>query len=75
KIFKADGSNLLVSKSLGWIEKKLPLNQFIRIHHSFVVNIKKIDRYDKKNNYLFLKNGKHLSVSIRKSPDLFRHFA
>ncbi|WP_113926084.1 LytR/AlgR family response regulator transcription factor [Cognataquiflexum aquatile] len=75
KIFKADGTDLLVSKKLAWIENKLPKNQFFRIHHSFLVNVKKIDRYDKKNNFLFLKNGHHLSVSFRRSSDLIRHFA
>lgn len=75
RIYKVDGSELLVSKSLGSIEKKLPQNQFFRIHHSIIVNIKKIERYDKKNNLLYLKNGEALSVSVRKSPELIKYFA
>jgi len=66
---------LLISKSIGQLESRLPENRFIRVHQSYSVNVTKILRYDKAENYLILKSGEKLSVSVRKKTNLTKRFA
>ncbi|GGZ31710.1 DNA-binding response regulator [Echinicola pacifica] len=65
-IFQENGKTIKVSKTLKNIHEKLPQHIFHRVHDKYVVNIKKIDSYDRRDNYLFLKNGEKISISIRK---------
>lgn len=74
-IFKINGTKLLISKNLGIIEEKLPIEQFIRIHHGILVNVKQIMRIDKKEDYVILRNGDKLSGSTRRMKDLKKYFA
>lgn len=74
-IFRIDGTKLIVSKNLGTIEETLPPEQFIRIHHGTVVNVKQILRIDKKDDYLILKGGEKISGSSRKMKDFKKYFA
>lgn len=74
-IYKTNKTKLLVSKSLGTIEEKLPPEQFIRIHHSFLVNVKQLLRIDKKDDYVVLKSGDKISGSTRRMKDLKKYFA
>jgi two-component system, LytTR family, response regulator len=75
EIFLEGNKHLLVSKALGQMIPKLPTTHFLRIHQSIVVNLTKIRQYDKNENYLILKNGEKLSVSIRKNSNLSKRFA
>jgi two-component system LytT family response regulator len=68
------GKKLLISKAIGQVESRLPSNRFIRVHQSFTVNVSKIQRYDKAENYLVLKSGEKLSVSVRKNINLTKRF-
>ncbi|ERM80718.1 hypothetical protein P872_21300 [Rhodonellum psychrophilum GCM71 = DSM 17998] len=74
-IHKADGSQILVSKNLKVIQEKLPIGQFIRMHHKLLVNVKQILRIDKKEDFVLLKGGIQLSGSSRKMKDLKKYFA
>lgn len=65
---------LLISKSIGLVESKLPENRFVRIHQSYTVNLSKILRYDRAENYLVLRSGEKLSVSLRKNSNLTKRF-
>jgi two-component system, LytTR family, response regulator len=73
-LFLDGNRKLLISKALGQVESKLPENRFIRIHQSFTVNVTKILRYDRSENYLVLKSGEKLSVSVRKNTNLTKRF-
>ena len=42
-------SNIIVLSSLRNFEKKLPLNKFLRIHKSYVINLDKIDNISSKS--------------------------
>jgi two-component system LytT family response regulator len=65
------GVKKMVSKSLGTYEHRLESsNLFVRIHDSILANCTKFDHYDKKEGYMFLKNGDKISVSVRKSANL-----
>jgi two-component system LytT family response regulator len=65
------GETKLLSKPIGVFEKRLEdSNLFIRIHDSFLANSTKFLRYDKRDNYLILKNGEKISVAVRRSSSL-----
>lgn len=67
-----DGEKVIISKSLGLVEERLPKTIFVRIHQSILVNVTHVRRYDRKENYLYLKNNEKLSVAIRKKNQLQR---
>lgn len=75
RFFLEDGRELILSKPIGHYKKRLEeSNLFVRIHHSFLANSMKFLRYDKKEGYMFLKNGDKISVSVRKSTSLNNGF-
>ncbi len=70
-----DGSRLMVSKNLGEYEEMLGDYGFFRIHHSHLVNIDFISKYDKKNGgVLILKDNTQVPVSLRKKNILLKIF-
>lgn len=63
----ADGSKIVVSKSLKEYEAMLDQHGFIRVHHSHLVNISKILRFVKADGgTLILENNQEIPVSQRK---------
>ena len=66
-IVSIDGTKTTLSKSLKYVEYKLPKTIFQRIHKSYLVNLNYVSRFNKINNLLVeLTNGENLPVSIRK---------
>jgi two-component system LytT family response regulator len=62
-----NGKKMLVSKSLGEMEEMLPSDQFPRIHHSTIVNLKYITHFVRTDGgYVQLENGEKLMVSKSK---------
>ena len=55
KVFNKDGNYILHRSTLKDILSKLPINQFIQTHRSFVVNIRHISSWDA--NFIYI--GKH----------------
>lgn len=74
EIYLDNGKKILISKNLKSIEEHLADDRFIRVHQSYLVNGKFIDRYDKKHNFLHLKNDEKISVSIRMKANIFKYF-
>ena len=63
---------LISSKNIGYYEDLLSTIHFFRIHNSYLVNIKKIERYIKgKNGSVELEDGSILEVSGRRKDELF----
>jgi len=63
------------SKNLGYYEKVLNAAQFIRSHHSFIVNIVYIQAFQKgRSGLLILKNGDEIPVSQRRMNDFKEYF-
>lgn len=64
-----DKQNLLVTKTLKEYEKLLDEHGFVRVHQSHLVNVDQIKEYVKtEGGYLVMKDGAHVSVSVRKKP-------
>ena len=55
---------LVISRTLKEVEEVLQGNDFCRIHHSYVINMKFVDRYIRgEGGEVIMKNGVHLPVS------------
>lgn len=77
--FEADGSytkcttsstTIVVSKNIGDIEKELPTQCFFRCHHSFIINIKHIQKVElNRSGTILCSNGQILSISQRKKKE------
>jgi two-component system LytT family response regulator len=69
----ADGTNLLVTKTLKEFDKMLADFEFIRVHQSHLVNAEHIREYAKtEGGYLVMKDGSRVPVSIRKKPEVIK---
>jgi len=67
-----NGKELVISKSLREHEEMLPKQDFIRTHHSYLVNINHITRYEKMGNFLVSIDGSKIPVSVRKKEVVFQ---
>ena len=65
KFMLDDGSEYLISKSLGFVERYLKNNNFIRCHNSYLINAMKIEKYCNKLK-LATVLGYNIPVSRRK---------
>ena len=62
-----DKTSVVISRSLNEVEKTLKDLSFVRIHHSYIVNLKYITSYEKgKGGSVSLTNGKKLEISFRR---------
>lgn len=68
-----DGSEILVSKNLKSYEGVLDGDKFLRIHHSYLVNIQHIKRFERsEGGMLVMDNDRILPVSVRKKDNLMQ---
>ncbi len=66
-----NGTNLLVSKSLKEFDDLLSDHQFFRIHKTFLINLKYLNRIVKKEGgYAVMKSEIELPISLRKRTEL-----
>ena len=63
KIFTRNGKNFVCSKTLKEVEKNLPDDQFIRIHHSHLVNIYEITAMKKGEGMIEINHETLLPIS------------
>ena len=65
KIYTAEGT-FLKNKTMGYFEKTLDPNQFIRTHRSYIINVQQITRiepYEKESYMGILKSSAQVPVS------------
>lgn len=66
---------VLSSKNLGKLEKELPENIFFRCHHSYLVNLTKINSFiPGRSGALILKNNQEIPVAQRRMNELKEKF-
>jgi two-component system LytT family response regulator len=59
-----DGRKILSPRTLKDYELELAgLNDFMRVHHSFVINLQKVTRYLKSSEEIVLQNDRRIPVS------------
>ena len=74
-IYTDSDDRFYVSKTLKEIEDMLKGHNFVRVHHSHIVNILHVKRYIKgRGGELVLKNGEVIPVSRNKKEDLMKLF-
>jgi len=63
----SNGAHEVIDKSLGEVEKMLQSRCFLRIHRSYLVNMKRVREMEVKDNrLLILLRGNQLPVARRK---------
>lgn len=68
-----DGKTIVSSKNLGEYEKQLPNNLFFRIHHKYLVNLKKVSSINKEGGrYCEMLNSSFLPISKRRQEEFNR---
>ncbi len=73
--FFTDRKQILVSKTLGHFESIIDNDHFIRTHQSYLVNMRHVTQFDKRNGgFLILPNGVEIPVSTRKKEEVLAHF-
>jgi two-component system LytT family response regulator len=68
--FLLNGKKIMSSRNLGEYNTILDHNYFFRIHHSYIINIRQIEKISKKDGYFCeLSNGTILPVAKRRQED------
>ena len=72
-IYLRNSQKHIATKSIGEIEELLPENNFIRIHHSYIINVDFLYKIIKNDGYIVeLSDNTQLNVSRRKQEDLMQ---
>ncbi len=73
QLFVTGGRNFMVSKTLKDFEEILPLERFIRIHNSYIVNKAFVEKYIRGDGgQAVLSNGAVLDISKRRKAEFLR---
>ncbi len=65
---------LLISKTMKSFESLLKNGEFMRVHHTYIVNMNHVLKFvSKDGGYLILKNGTNIPVSQRKRPEIVKY--
>jgi two-component system LytT family response regulator len=74
-IFIKDKDSVQVSKSMKEIESLLPVEIFLRVHHSAIINLMYVDKYHPgENNTIELIGGNLVPLSRRRKSDFLDRF-
>jgi two-component system, LytTR family, response regulator len=75
RMFMADKSEMLLSKTLGDVEELLCEYDFFRIHHSTLINLKQVKKYIRgEGGEVIMSNGKNLIVARTRKTDFLNVF-
>ncbi len=69
-IFLNTGKEIIATKTLKEVQKKFNFPEFLRVHNSYLINLKYVSEYNKSLSELTLSNGTIVSVSRRKKAEL-----
>lgn len=69
-VFFSDGKKLMLSKKLKEVESVLYFPMFFRVHNSFIVNLNKIQAYNKKEGFLIIGDNVYIPVSRSKRAEI-----
>jgi two-component system, LytTR family, response regulator len=74
-LFLKNGKSITCIKTMKEIEKMLPENHFLRVHHSWIINLDYIKKYYRnKNGYIEMTDGSTVAISTRKKNRLMSIF-
>lgn len=68
-----EGKTILTSKRLKVYERLLPRQHFMRVHNSFLINLKEVKKYMKSDGgYIIMNNGQQIAISHRKKNEFIK---
>ena len=74
-IYRSADKKITCSKNLKYLQRILPEAYFLRVHHSWIVNLKYLKKYYRgKHGYMEMEDGSTVSVSVRKKGSFLQHF-
>lgn len=66
-IYLENGRKVTCTRNLKFLEQLLPESFFLRVHHSWMINLKHLKKYYRgKNGYMEMEDGSTVAVSVRK---------
>ena len=68
-LYVSNGKKIHSSKTLKYYQDLLDKKIFFRIHHSFLINIFKVNTYKKNKKEVILNNNRTLPVAVRRSKE------
>ncbi len=75
RVYFTNGKNAILSKTLKLVEEMISSDAFVRIHHSYLVNIDKIKNYiSQDGGYLNMINNASIPISRGRRKELFDRF-
>lgn len=70
-VYTCFGQKIVVSKSIKIFSDRLPENEFVRVHKSFLINVNYIKKYVRSDGgYIIMEDNTTIPVSVRKR-DIF----
>lgn len=70
-LYLENGTKIVISRSLKTLENALPTNDFVRVHHSHLVNLNFISHFIRNGgNKLYMTNNDEIEVSRNRKKDL-----
>lgn len=76
RLYFQDGTFLLISRTLKEFEDLLEPKGFMRVHHSHLINIKKIRKYIKADGgYVLMSNDRKVSISRARKDQVLEYIA
>ncbi len=74
RFYLNDGKKILISKVIKDYEEMLRAYGFLRVHKSHIINLNFIDRFEKADGLIVLKDQSAIPVSVRKRESLLKIF-
>lgn len=76
-IYLADAKNILTSKTLKEFEQQLceENSDFMRVHHSFIINLQKVTRYLKDQESIMMANDHRIPLSKKRKEMFYKWLA
>ena len=72
-LYFADAPKLVISKTLSEIAETLGRYDFYRVHHSFLINLRQVERYVKTDGgYIEMTNGSQVPVSRKQKEEVLK---
>jgi two-component system, LytTR family, response regulator len=72
-IFLANGENVMTTRNIKEYEELLPEAIFYRVHHSHIISLQRIQKYQKgRGGYVIMEDGSSIEVASRRRPDFLK---
>lgn len=73
RIFLGKGEQLMTTRDIKEYEDLLPQTLFYRVHNSHIINLQKIDKYQKgRGGYVIMEDGSSIEVASRRRQDFLQ---